>query len=103
MSRVFDKPIVIQKRDEKTELWTDVWSLHARVNKSSNDNEYLNGGAIQGKRNLTFTVRYFKALEDVSYNIQNYRIMFDNVPFDIKDYDDFMLAHKKVELSAESY
>lgn len=103
MSRVFDKPIIIQKRDEKTEKWVDMWSIHSRVNKSKGDDEYLNGGAVQGKRSLTFEVRYFKALEDIGYNIQNYRIVFDAIPFDIKDYDDFMLNHKAVKLSAVSY
>lgn len=98
MSKLFDRPITIQKINELTEKWEDVFKVHASINKASTDNEYLNAGAIQAKRNLTFEVRYFKALEDISYNTQMYRILYQGVTFNIKDYDDFMLQHKTVKL-----
>lgn len=103
MSRLYDRPITIQKIDELTEQWADVYKLHANVNKSGGDTEYLNSGAVQGKRKLTFEVRYFKALEDIALNLQCYRIIFQGVPYDIKDYDDFMLKHKSVKLLGVSY
>lgn len=103
MSRVYDRPITIQKRDEITEEWADVFKVHAKINKAKSDDEYLSGGAIQGKRNLTFEVRYFADLEDISFNIQNYRIVYQGVPFDIKDFDDFMLQHKTVKILGVSY
>lgn len=103
MNKTFDKPIVIQKIDEKTELWSDLYKIHARINKASNDNEYLNAGAIQAKRNLTFEVRYFSSLEDICLNLQSYRIVYLGIPYDIKDYDDFMLTHKTVKLLGVSY
>ena len=70
MAKLFDRPIIIQKINE-AEDWVDVFSVHASINKAKTDDEYLNGGAIQGKRNLTFEVRYFAALEDIANNIQS--------------------------------
>lgn len=103
MGKVFDRPITIQKRDELTEKWGDVFKLHANINKTKSDNEFLSAGAVQGKRNLTFEVRFFKKLEDISYNTQLYRVVFQGIPFNIVDYDDFMLQHKTVKLSGVSY
>lgn len=103
MSKVYDKPITIQKRDDITELWSDVFKLHAHINKAKGDNEYLGGGAIQGKRNLTFEIRYFADLESISFDIQNYRIVYQGTQYDIKDYDDYMLKHKTVKLLGVSY
>lgn len=103
MAKVFDRPITIQKINEGTELWEDVFKVHAYINKAKSDDEYLSGGAIQGKLNLTFEIRYFAAVEDISFNIQRYRILYKGVPFDIKDYDDFMLQHKTVKILGVSY
>lgn len=103
MSRVFDKPIVIQKIDEATESWVDVFKLHASINKSKSDNEYLSAGAIQVKKNLTFEVRYFADIEAVGLNLQAYRIVYQGIPYDLKDYDDFMLQHQTVKLLGVSY
>ena len=102
MAKKFDRPIVIQKVDE-SENWSDVFVLHASINKSKSDNEYLNAGAVQGKKTLVFEVRYFKDLEDIEFNTQLYRILYQGVPYDIKDYDDFMLTHKTVKLLGVSY
>ena len=103
MSKPYDRPIVIQKLDEITEDWIDLYSIHASINKAKADNEYLDAGAIRGKRSLTFEVRYFKDLEDISYNTQLYRIVYQGIPFDIQDYDDFKLEHKTVKLLGVSY
>lgn len=96
----FDKPITIQRIDEYTEKWSDLWSLHAEVNKAK-ASEY-NGAANETKRTLTFTVRFAKPLEVIAYNMGLYRIMFDGVAFNINDYDDFMLEHKTIRLTAVS-
>lgn len=98
----YDKPIVIQKMNDD-ETWSDAFRIHANINKSKTDNEYLNSGAIHAKKYLVFTVRYFKELEDISYNLQMYRIMYHGVPWDITDYDDFQLQHKSVQLLGGSY
>lgn len=103
MAKVFDRPIIIQKINELTEAWEDLYSVHASINKAKNDNEYLNAGAIQAKRTLVFEVRYFKDLEDISLNTQLYRIVYQGVPYNIGDYDDFMLSHKTVSFLGVSY
>lgn len=100
---IYDKPITIQRINETTEDWVDVFKVHAKINKSKSDDEYLSGGASQGKKNLTFEVRYFAGLEDISFNTQLYRIVYRGVPFDITDYDDFMERHKTVKLLGVSY
>lgn len=103
MSRIYDRPISIQRINEITETWEDVFKVHAHVNKAKTDNEYLNAGAIQAKKNLTFEVRYFADLEDISLNLQSYRIVYQGVPYNIEDYDDYMLLHKTVKILGVSY
>ena len=103
MSRPYDRPISIQRINELTETWEDVFKVHASINKAKTDDEYLSAGAGQGKRNLTFEMRYFKDLEAISLNTQLYRIVYQDVPYDIKDYDDYMLKHKTVKILGVSY
>lgn len=105
MSRIYDKPIIIEKIDELTEKWQPVFDkpLHAHINKTKSDNEYLNAGAIQAKKNRTFEVRYFKALEAIENNLQRYRVIYEGVPYNIEDYDDYMDEHKTVKLLGVSY
>lgn len=103
MSKTYDRPIIIQKLDELTEDWIDLYSIHASINKASTDNEYLDSGAIRGKRSLTFEVRYFADLEAISFDLQCYRIVYQGRPYDIKDFDDYMLKHKTVKLLGVSY
>lgn len=103
MAKTFDRPIIIQRIDEESETWVDLYKLHASVNKAKSDNEYLGSGAIQSKVSLTFEIRFFNALKDVCNNTQSYRILFENTPYNIVDYDDYMLRHKTVKLLGESY
>lgn len=103
MSKIYDRPIIIQKIDDITEDWVDVYKVHAYINKARTDDKYLDAGAIQGKKHLTFEVRYFKALEDISLNIQRYRVVYQDIPYSITDYDDFMLKHKTVKILGVSY
>lgn len=103
MSQPFNKLITIQKIDELTEEWEDVFNVHCRVNKSKSDSEYTNAGAIQAKRSLVFEIRYFKQLEAISYNTQAYRVLFQDIPFNIEDFDDYKLQHKTVKLLGVSY
>lgn len=94
---VYDKPITIQKIDDITEKWEDLFNLHARVNKS-NGSEYLNAGANQSRSNLVFEVRYFKAIEDIDADRGSYRILYRNRIYNITDYDDYQETHKTVKL-----
>ena len=103
MAKVFDRPIIIQKRNDKAKAWEDLYKVHASINKAKTDNEYLSAGAIQSKRNLTFEVRYFAALEDISLNLQLYRSLYRGIPYNITDYDDYMLKHITVKILGVSY
>lgn len=99
---VYDKSIKIQKINEESELWEDLFSLHARVNKSGGS-EYLNAGANQSKSNRVFEVRYFKDLEDIDENRGLYRIVYRDRYYNITDYDDYQEEHKSVKLLGVSY
>lgn len=99
---VYDKPIIIQKINEDTEKWEDLYTLHARVNKS-NGSEYLNAGAIQSTSNLVFEVRYFKDLEAIDDSRGLYRIVYRGRLFNITDYDDYLEQHKTIKLLGVSY
>ena len=103
MTKVYDKPISIQRINESTEIWEDAYKVHASINKTKSDDQYLNAGSTRTKKNLTFEMRYFKALEDISLNLQAYRIVYQGVPFSIEDYDDYMLQHRTVKLVGTSY
>lgn len=99
---VYDKPIIIQKISEATEKWEDLFTLHARVNKS-NGSEYLNAGAVQSKSTRVFEVRYFKKLEDIDDNRGSYRIIYRDRTYNITDYDDYLEQHKTVKLLGVAY
>ncbi|MEE3428421.1 MAG: head-tail adaptor protein [Ruminococcus sp.] len=103
MSKTYDKPITIQKIDEKTEIWTDLYKLHACINKAKSDDQYLSAGSTRTLKALTFDIRYFSGLEPISFNHQSYRIMYRGVPFAIEDYDDYLERHKNVKLLGVSY
>lgn len=98
----FIMPINIQKRNETTEKWEDLYSLHAKVNKS-NGSEYLNAGANQSQSTRVFEVRYFKLLEDIDAKRGLYRIVYRDRFYNITDYDDYQEQHKTVKLLGVSY
>jgi SPP1 family predicted phage head-tail adaptor len=104
MAKVYDRPVVLQKINDD-ETWSDIKIVHASINKPNTNvsNEYLSAGAIQYKRRLIFEFRYFSELEDVAFNNQEYRILYQDVPYNITDYDDYMLQHKTVKLLGVSY
>lgn len=102
MSRIYDKPILIQRINEITEEWEDLYNLHARVNKKNGD-EAVNAGAVRYKSNKTFEVRYFKDLADIDGNTQSYRIVYKDRTYNITDYDDYMEQHLTVTLVGELY
>lgn len=101
---IYDKPITIQYQDPDldTEEWVDRWKLHARVNKTGGG-QALNAGADQYRATLTFEVRYFKALEELRFNPQPFRVVYRGHNFKLVDYDDFMEQHRTVKLVGEAY
>ena len=98
----YDKPITIQKQDAATEEWGDVLHLHAAVNKTGGG-KALNAGADQYRASLTFSLRYVRALEDLKFNPQPYRIIYNGRKFKVADYDDYMERHLTVKLVGEFY
>lgn len=99
---IYDKLITIQTQDPETEEWADKWKLHARVNKTRGD-QALSAGADQYHATLNFEVRYFKALEEMRYNPQPFRIIYRGHRFKVTDYDDFMEQHRTVKMVGEAY
>ena len=99
---VYDKPITIQVQDPETEEWADKLHLHAYVNKTSGVTTF-NAGADQYRASLTFQVRYCKALEEMAFNPQPFRIVYRGRTFKVTDYDDYMERHATVKLVGELY
>lgn len=99
---MYDKPIIIQAQDSKTEEWSDKFRLHATVNKTGGGSRF-NAGTDQHTASLTFKVRYARALEDLAYNPQPYRIIYRGRTFKIVDYDDYMEGHREIKLVGEYY
>lgn len=96
-------PFTIQAIDPDTEAWSDHLLLHAlQVNKAGTS-ENFNAGAEQYHPRLTFRLRWCKALEDVAYNTQLYRIVYRGRTYNIQDYDDYMEQHRMVNLVGEAY
>ncbi len=98
----YNKIITIQVQDPDTEEWANKWKLHARVNKTGGG-QALNAGADQYRATLTFEVRFFKALEELRYNPQPFRVIYRGHSFKLTDYDDYMEQHQTVKLVGEAY
>lgn len=98
----YDKPITVQVQDPDTELWTDALHLHARVNKTGGGTNF-NAGADQYTVSLTFEVRYVRALEDIAFKPQPFRVVYRGRTFKVTDYDDYMEQHRTVRLVGELY
>ncbi len=102
MASVFTRPAMLQRMNTRSERYEDWLPIHVAANKTKNGSEFLQAGAVQSKRQLTFEVRYFAALEAISYNTQLYRIVFNGVSYNITAYDDYKLQHRTVKLLGES-
>ena len=99
---MYDKPIKIQVQDPNTEEWEDKLNLHASVNKTRGGSKF-SAGTDQHDASLTFKLRYVKALEDIAYNTQPYRIVYRSRTFKVVDYDDYMEQHREIKLVGELY
>lgn len=98
----YDKPITIQVQDPETEEWADKLHLHASVNKTGGGTVF-NAGADQYRASLTFKLRYVKALEDLQYSPQPYRVIYRGRTFKVVDYDDYQEQHREIKLVGEYY
>lgn len=96
---VFDKRIIIQKRDEESGDFWDWRQFHAHVNKIGGG-ERDSSGSRRSTASLTFEVRYTSALYQIFLNLQDFRVIYRNAVFNIEDYDDYMERHQTVKLEA---
>ena len=99
---MYNKPIILQAQNPETEEWEDKLKLHAAVNKTGGGSGF-NAGTDQYNASLTFRVRYVKALEDLAYNTQPFRILYRGRSFKVVDYDDYMEQHREIKLVGELY
>ena len=97
---IYDKPIIIEKRDPQSGEFSEWLKLHARVNKTGGG-EREASGARRSAASLTFELRYVSLLFDIFFNTQDYRIIYRGAVFVINDYDDYMEQHKTVRLEGE--
>lgn len=98
---ILNHKIQVQKLNENTNLYEDYYSCHANVNKTGG-NEYLIAGAVSTKNKFTFVVRYCKELKNLQFDTQSYRIVFNDIVFNILDADDFMQRHQTIKIIGES-
>ena len=82
----YNKPILIQKLNEETEQWEKFCETRANVNKTGG-REYTNASTNISASTYNFKVRYRKSLEEVIFNTEMYRVVYNNRCFDIKNVD----------------
>jgi len=99
---IFDKPIIVEKQDEKSEQWHEYIKLHAHVNKNT-QKEYDNAGSSQNKRVMKFEVRYCKPLQNIPDNTQIYRIVYRGVFYNITQTDNYNESNQTLKMIGESY
>jgi head-tail adaptor len=89
--------------DSDEEEWVEMWKLHAiQVNRAGGGEAY-SAGREQFRPRLTFEFRWSKRLEELRYDTQNHRIIYQGQKFNIVDYDDYMEEHRTVRLTGEAY
>lgn len=97
---VFNKLVLIQKLNLDTEVWEDYFLTHANVNKSSGK-EYFNARVEISNSTFNFSIRYSPKLEDVMFNTEVYRVVYDSRIFDIKNADNFMMKNHELIIVGE--
>ena len=97
---VFNKLVHIQKLDQETEEWNDYFITHANVNKSSGK-EYFNANTNISSSTFNFSIRYSPYLRELMFNTDEYRLIYDDKYFDIKNVDNFMLKNNELIIVGE--
>ena len=92
---VYNRPILIQKLDNETEIWSDYYSTHAEINKASGK-EYFNASTNVSASTYNFTTRYCALLEDVQCNTSSCRVVYKNKVFDILNVDNKNLKNHEL-------
>ncbi|MFI3202404.1 MAG: head-tail adaptor protein, partial [Eubacteriales bacterium] len=89
------------QRMSDSEAWEDINKVYASINKTTGST-YLGSGSEQTSATKTFEMRYAPFMEEIQFNIQNYRIIYKDNIYMLKDYDDYMERHVNVRVIAES-
>lgn len=96
-------PVMIQKMNESTEIWSDFLLVHALKVNHVRSNESNAAKAEQYRHRLTFEARWRQAIEEVAHAPQIYRLVYRGRTYNIEDYDDYMETHRKVHLVGVAY
>lgn len=79
-------PILIQKLNLDTEKWEDYYPTHMNKNKVGGK-EYTQASTNISNSTFNFKVRYCKELEEISFNTEIYRVVYNNRCYDVKNVD----------------
>lgn len=93
----YNLPILIQKLNLDTEIWEDYYSTHANINKTGGK-EYVNASTNISSSTYNFKIRYCEKIDDLLFNTQIYRIVYDSRCFDIKNVDRFFENKSEVTI-----
>ena len=89
-------PILIQKLNLDTEVYEDYYSTHANINKVGGK-EYVQASTNISNSTFNFKVRYCALMDDVIFNTEIYRVVYNNRCYDIKNVDHY--GESKTELT----
>lgn len=96
-------PVMLQRVNDETESYEDVKRLYAlKVNRKSGA-ESFDSAAGQYHLTLTFRFAYTKVFEQVRFEPQHFRLVYNDQPFSISDYDDYMEQHLFVNITGVAY
>ena len=84
----------------KTEKWDKYYEGYAEVNKATGK-EYFNAKTNITQNTYNFKLRYISKLEDTIFNTNQYRIIYKNNIFDIKNVDDKQEKRLKLTFVAD--
>lgn len=94
------KLIRFEKLDTETENWSKYYECYAEVNKASGK-EYFNAKTNITQYTFNFKVRYISKLEDTIFNTSQYRIIYKDNIFNIKNIDDKQEKRLKLTFVAD--
>ena len=89
-------PILIQKLNLDTETYEDYYSTHSNINKVGGK-EYTQASTNISNSTFNFKVRYCSKMEDVIFDTEIYRVVYNNRFYDIKNVDHY--GENKAELT----
>lgn len=89
-------PILIQKLNLDTEKWEEYYSTHANINKAGGK-EYTQASTNISNSTFNFKVRYCSKMEEVIFNTEIFRVVYNNRCYDVINVDHY--GESKTELT----